>query len=416
MTAYPRYSSGREHRANQGLDFSFDQNGIREEVLRNYLSRAQNCNVFQNDFAYAEEDLAMLYATGAKMVSRADTPWWMGGFEYEKYPRIREYLRRAHEYDPDLLFENCIFECVYPEVGEISVPPETFRAFGLPVEDRCFSYEAMLFPDGRFVNQWDGRGSVPDLTRLETQLWIYYRACLYIDLGFESIHFGQIMLMGKSDVGFVLFDRLIRMIREYARDHARRGWVLVNAHMYDDRVAGTDRLICDFHMTPTRGMPPVGAVRHPPYDDAPQEIELCVGHFDSVYLESVGGLTPSGWRTSSLPYLVELDNVGSYDKEWLDTPYRPKQTEWFKSGWWGFDEISWFANQPDWYRRKWLRHAWHWIRHIGGHGYCQMPGHRQATLRSREDFSEIFLSQYLAHQVGDVETIRDIWLSDRRGE
>ena len=135
MTAYPRYSSGREHPANQGLDFSFDQNGIREEVLRNYLSRAQNCNVFQNDFAYAEEDLAMLYATGAKMVSRADTPWWMGGFEYEKYPRIREYLRRAHEYDPDLLFENCIFECVYPEVGEISVPPETFRAFGLPVED-----------------------------------------------------------------------------------------------------------------------------------------------------------------------------------------------------------------------------------------------------------------------------------------
>ncbi len=400
-----------KHPATVGMDFHFDQNGISEEVLRNYLSRAQNCNVF-NDPEITEEDLRMLFTTGAKMWSRAYTPWKMTGAEYKNFDWMRETMAAVHEADPDIVFENCIFETAYRSVEEIAIPPETFRAFGLEPEERNFSYEAMCFPDGRFLGWWGPDTSVPDITQLETQLWFYHRACLFIDLGFECIHFGQMMLVCKDDVGFVIFDRIIRMIRDYARDHARRGWILVNAHIYDDRVGNTDRLICDFHISPTRGLPPIGSVAHKPTEYA-QEIELLAGHFDAIYLDSVGGVTPSGWRTSSLPYLIELDNAGGFDEnEWLDAPCWPKQTEWYKGGWWGYDEIGWFAIQPGDYRRKWLRYAWHWIKNIDGFGYCQMPGHRPAVGYAGPNGELCNEVQYLAHRVGDVETMAQIWLED----
>ena len=228
---YPELPHPTLHPANTGLNFHFDKNGISEEVLRNYLSRAQNCNAFNENFATVDEDLKMIFTIGVKMISRAFTPWIMDGAEFKLHDRMKDYISRVHEADPDIIFENCIFETVFRSVAEIPIPAHVFRAFGLEPEDRCFSYEAMVFPDGRFKGLWGPNGSVPDLSQLETQMWVYYRGCLFIDLGFECIHFGQIMLMAKDDVGFLIFDRVIKMIREYARDHARRGWVLVNAHM-----------------------------------------------------------------------------------------------------------------------------------------------------------------------------------------
>ena len=410
---YPELAAPSEHPANIGLNFHFDENGISEEVLRNYLSRAQNCNIFCENCAHLEEDIKMLFTTGAKMWSRAYTPWIMNAAEFKLHPIMKETIEKVHSVDPDIVFENCIFESLFPSVEEIPIPAYVFEAFGQKPEQRNFSLSAMIFPDGRFANLWGPNTGVPDITQLETQMWFYYRGCLFVDLGFESIHFGQIMLMAKDDVGFVIFDRIIKMIRDYARDHARRGWVLFNAHMYDDRVGGTDRLICDFHMSPTRGLPPVGSVPHDPAPGNPQEIELIVGHFDSIYLDSPGGITPSGWRTSSLPYIVELDNACTYEKEWLDTPCWPKQTEWYKGGWWSHDEISWFSVQPDDYRRYWLRHSYHWVKNIDGHGYCQMPGHRGGAVRTDDPEEPVKPKLYLAHERGDVETMRDIFIEDR---
>lgn len=410
---FPHLEAPSEHPANIGLNFYFDKNGISEEVLRNYLSRAQNCNVFNDGLGNMEKDIEMLFTTGAKMWSRSYTPWLPGKYEFSLHPIMRETISRVHEIDPDIIFENCIFETTVPSMGDFAIPAHVFRAFGLEPEERNFRPEDMCFPDGRFKDQWGPNTGVPDITQLETQLWFYFRGCMFADLGFECIHFGQIMLMTKDDVGFVIFDRIVRMIRDYARDHARRGWMLFNAHIYDDRVAATDRLICDFHMSPTRGLPPADAVPHAPAPGNPQEIELRVGHFDSIYLDSPGGVTPSGWRTSSLPYIVEMDNACTYEKEWLDTPYWPKQTEWYEGGWWSHDEISWFSVQPDDYRRAWLRHTWHWVKNIDGHGYCQMPGHRGGAVRTDDPDEPVKPKIYYAHERGDVETMRDIFIQDR---
>ena len=45
--------------------------------------------------------------------------------------------------------------CADRRFEQLAIPPEVFRAFGLPPEERCFRYEDMLFPDGTYVDHWE---------------------------------------------------------------------------------------------------------------------------------------------------------------------------------------------------------------------------------------------------------------------
>ena len=80
------------------------------------------------------------------------------------------------------------------------------------------------------TRSWGRMGGVPDVSQPETQLWFYFLAVSYIDLGFEGIHWGQGEIMDHSDphsrshAGFLPGSR----VRE---KHARRGMVLCNAHV-----------------------------------------------------------------------------------------------------------------------------------------------------------------------------------------
>jgi len=100
----------------------------------------------------------------------------------------------------------CVFECIQKSfVDSVKIPAWVFEAFGLEAVDRSFSYESMLFENGRYIGQWGKDSSVEDINRLESRLWIYYRACSYINSGFEGIHFGQVHLIGAEDEGFRYF-------------------------------------------------------------------------------------------------------------------------------------------------------------------------------------------------------------------
>src|SRR3546814_14778052 len=57
----------------------------------------------------------------------------------------------------------------------------------------------MLNQEGKMVNHWREGKSVPDITRPETQMWVYFLARKYIDTGIEAIHFGQVELIGIED-------------------------------------------------------------------------------------------------------------------------------------------------------------------------------------------------------------------------
>src|SRR4029077_18290572 len=122
--------------------------------------------------------------------------------------------------DPDIVLEACVFEIVGPRVGGIAIPAWVFTDFGLPVEKRNFIYEDIIYPPGQ--RRAMGRGQVPDVSRLETQLWFYYQAASYIDIGCEGIHFGQVEIMNRNDHSNTNWFRLISRVRDYAAKHARR--------------------------------------------------------------------------------------------------------------------------------------------------------------------------------------------------
>ena len=347
-------------------NFEF-KNKIDEQVLKNYLSRSITLTFISSPSANVEEDLQFIQDIGAKYISRAITPW-RAETDYEQATlKYKTVIDEAHKFDSDIIFETCIFETVFPNVDEVDIPNWVFNAFDLPAEKRVFNYNHMLFPNGDFHNHWGSGGSVPDITQLETQLYFYFRACKYIDAGFEAIHWGQVLLMGKDDPNYSSYFKLFEKVRQYAKENSRRGFVLHNAHTHGIKDK-QNNLLFDFHCFPIRMRTPKGAQMHAISDTTPQITLLEEGYLDAIYNKSVGGITPSGWECNSLPYFVEIDNYGQ-DKNNLNIPgieYWP----------WGMDEISWFANQPASYRSSWLQYAHNWIRKTDDAGFLCMPGSR----------------------------------------
>jgi hypothetical protein len=122
----------------------------------------------------------------------------------------------------------------------------------------------------------------------------------------------------------------------------------------------------------------------------------------AIYGRSQGGLTPSGWTCDHLPYLVKLDNYGVSKR-----PGEPG-TPYFT---WGYDEISWFAHQPEDYRDEWLRYAWRWLRENDPNGWLQMPGSRvlHAPVNGQHWYWANTRSTAMPDGFNQEETIKAIW-------
>jgi len=297
------------------------------------------------------------------------------------------------EADPQMILQACIFECVSTQVEEVPAPDWAFAAFGRPAEKRNFRYEDMLFPEGHRRN-WGPNASVPDISRPETKLWFYFLAKSYIDLGFEAIHFGQVELMGHNDPDRANWSQVLTLVRAYAAQHARRHMILCDGHVPSGGLVRDGQLLLDFHSFPLRIMET---------PEHPEEAVLKVGFSDGIFTRSKGGVTYSGWTCEHLPYLVELDNWG--------VSSQPGKANAGGIWVWGYDEISWFANQSKEYRSHWLRYAWDWIRRTDPNGHLEMPGSR--TMRSPLDHRRWYYANNPSASVpdglGDEEVIREIW-------
>jgi len=226
------------------------------------------------------------------------------------------------------------------------------------------------------------------------QAWFYYLGRSYIDAGCEAVHFGQVEIMAANDPERAHWDTVITAVRDWAKDHARRGWVLCDGHVPSGGLRRDGRLLLDFHSFPLR-------VKETP--ERPREGVLEVGFIDSFYGRSQGGVTPSGWSCEQLPYLVEVDNWGVSDRSgevgvggcWV----------------WGWDEISWFAHQDEAYRNQWLRYAWDWVREHDANGWLQMPGSRclHAPVDGLGWYRANARSAACPEGFGQEETIRAVW-------
>jgi hypothetical protein len=390
--------------------YHLDNKGISRTVLENYLSRATTMAEFLTVDPYVidatypgkEDDIRLIKNLGVKFVGRAIYRW---GKEKDLnnpayLQNAKKLAERVHQEDKDIIFQGGIFEAVTPEVNLVAIPAWTFEALGLQTEQRNFRYDSMLNLKKIYVDHWGAGSSVPDITRIETKLWMMFLAGSYINIGCEALHYGQIALVGMEDEGFKHWKAYMEQVRRYAARHARRQWVLLDAHTPSGGMVVDGKSLLDFNAYPLRIKEVV---------DKPMEGILEKGYLDAFYGRSQGAIAPSGWNADALPYLLEVDNFGCSDK-----PGVADTTAHFI---WGYDEITWFCLQTEKYRQDWLRYAYNWIKQTDENAFLAMPvsrlmdrGKGYPIIKTRANTASAAVPDGLNLE----ETIKDIWAKETR--
>lgn len=351
---------------NDDIDFSFEA-GIADNVLRNYLDKAVTMADFlspepytaDGSYPYREDDIRMIKNIKPKFIGRAIYRWGTeSAFIDPTYlTHAKEIIDELHEFDTEIIFQGCAFEYASREVEKINIPSWTFKALGLPEENRTFRYDFMADSSSPYWGLWGDSGIVPDITKEETRLWFMFLIGSYINIGCESIHLGQTNLIGASDKDNAVWDDFISKVRKYASENARRKWVLLDSHCGPDDMMVGNKCLLDFKSYPMRIKNLI--------KERPRTCILEKGYLDSVYGRNKACLTPSGYYSNALPYLVEFDNYG------ISGHPGTAAEDYFI---WGYDEISWLYLQgsPDAINR-WLWYADDWIRTNATDTYLQLP-------------------------------------------
>ena len=377
--------------------FAFDGK-ISRTVLENYLARSITMEGMLNGRGDLKDNTRMLTELGAKYIGRALCLWGAERDFLNNIARAKEQIPQLLAADPEMILEACVFETVSAKVNDIAIPDWVFTGLCQPVERRNFRYDDMIYPEGQ--RRPMGRNAqVPDVSKLETQLWFYYQAISYIDIGCEAIHFGQVEIMNKNDRDNAHWARLLGLVRNHASKRARRHMVLCNGHVPTGGLMHKGQPLLDFHSFPLRVMET---------PEKPQEAILKLGFSDGLYNRSKGGLTVNGWSCDQLPYLVELDNYGVSKH-----PGKPNEKGEFN--WvWGYDEITWFAHQTREYRSNWLQYAWTWVRTTDTNGFLQMPGSRTAVSPDTRWYFANNPGPATPTGLGDEAAIRAVWANEQR--
>jgi hypothetical protein len=359
--------AGDVHGLSGVANYQFDGK-ISRKVLENYLSRSITMTEIYRSPGNLDDDIRMLKNIGAKFAGRTIYLW--GGEARIADPKFlaqgQDMAARIHQNDPDVVLQAAVFEIVTRQgVSEVPVPAWVFQEFAQEPETRNFDYAKMLFPDKRLVDHWRPGSSVPDICQTETKMWFYFLAASYMNVGIEAIHFGQLDLMGRNDPESRNWADLLQHVRGYAAKKARRHYVICDADVPKGGPVVDGKLLLDFHSFP---------LRPKEVADSPEKAVLEVGYSDGIYGRSHGGTAPSGWQCEHLPFLVEFDNFGG-----TRTPGQASQAHGASIFTWGYDEITWLAQQPGAYRNQWLHYAWNWLKEHDRNGFLEMPGGRMLT-------------------------------------
>jgi len=385
--------------AEDGKKYDFDGK-ISEEVLHSYLDRAITINGLSYSPQF-EDDARMLKNIGAKFLGRVAYIWGNpAGDESGYWKAMKSVAERLHKDDPQYILQACIFEAIHPGIDNVPIPASVFEEFGLEPEKRNFRYKDTLFDNEKLVGIWEKSGSVPDISKIETKMWFFYRAKMYIDAGYEALHLGQIQMIGRADPGYKNWMDVISRIRRYASKHARRHYVIIDAHVnVNNPVPIVDgKILLDFFSFPMRPVEVPGE---------PMKAILKVGHADTIYQKSPGGIHPSGWKCEHVPCLVEFDQCHASGKEGqpnLGPPFV-----------WGYEEATWFAHQPEEYRNEWLRYAYKWLRENDPNCHIQMPGSIPMSVKIDNDkwYRANTRSAAAPRGFNQEETIKSIWAESK---
>ena len=388
------------------MNYKFDT-VIEKEVLENYLSRsATAAGLYESETL--KDDLRVIAKLGIKFLGRASGVWYMPEDDELHFAKSKILAQQVHAQDPEIILQSCVFEIVTGGIENIKIPDYVFEAFGLQPENRCFRLEDALFPEKPegFIHESDEinkNGGIPDLNRIEAQMWFYYRATRYIDCGYEALHMGQVHLYTANDRGFKKTWKLFEMIREYAKKNARRHKILLDAHTHGVNISG--KLLFDYHAMPFTRVP----------------LLKCRGEKLVLVREgySEGGVNVNGWTAKAMPFLMEYDNWGG-----LAVGNRSEFTreELAQKDWWGYDQIAWFANQSKEARNHFLEYTYYWTEINNVNAYFEIPFRRMLSdapvLMSRSDNNaqELQHNYQLNNQgadcpmgFGQEDAVQNIW-------
>ncbi|WP_230399559.1 pullulanase X25 domain-containing protein [Novisyntrophococcus fermenticellae] len=342
------------------MNFIFDEK-ISREVLENYLSRCVTAaGLFESQTL--ADDLRAIKDMGVKFLGRASGIWYMPMEDEEHFRLSEELAEKVHAVDPEIILQACVFEWIVERMEEIKIPAYVFEAFDMEPEDRNFCLQDALFTDesSGFISPREDpckNGGIPDLSRREAQMWFYYRATRYIDCGYEALHMGQVHLYTAHDPGMEKTAWLFDLIRAYARVHGRRHKVLLDAHTHGVNIRG--KLLFDYHAMPF--------TRVPLLEIPGEELVLVREGY------SEGGENPNGWSADAMPYLMEYDNWGGLVVDDRDS-FTREELAW--KDWWGYDQIAWFANQPEESRNHFLEYTYKWTEINNPNAYFELPFRR----------------------------------------
>jgi len=351
----------------------------------------------------AAEVITMAVNTRARFLGRVAGLWMSEWTLYGGYPaaaaKVVTDINTAYD-NAQLqrpIMQAGVFEIATTDVNYIEIPSRVVNVFkaeydamypGTPLIVRLFRlsdmmYNTSMYGPGGTVNAstqiyWDGTTTriVPDMSRLETQMWFYYLATEHIKIGYEAIHFGQINLMDDADPGHRGWWNMLTKVRAYAATNAQRGIVLCDAHVgpdpyYDPNPAapltGTSRqLLFDFHSFPIRMQQDLSKAWSPGGGGATLKKELSPGEYcGAPYGKNMGGKTFFQWTTTGMPYLVEFDNFS------LGSPGTCNP--------WGYDEIAWYYAQSTNYRNQWLKYAYYKAKCLDPNAFVQFVASRGVT-------------------------------------
>lgn len=382
---------------------------ISKEVLENYLSRSVTAaGLFESETL--SDDLRVIKDLGVKFLGRASGIWYVEMDDNQHFQMTEELADKVHQVDPDIILQACIFECIVECIEDIKIPEYVFSDFGMEPEDRTFRLCDTLFlekPKGYIFKRKERNknGGIPDLSRIETQMWFYYRATSYINCGFEALHMGQIHLYTANDRGLIKTQKVFQMIRDYGRKHARRHKVLLDAHTHGINING--ELLFDYHAMPF--------TRVPLMEVKGNKLVLVREGY------SEGGKNPNGWSAQEMPYLMEYDNWGGQVVENRDDYTREELA---KKDWWGYDQIAWFANQNEKDRNHFLEYTYRWLEINNINGYFEVPFRRMLgdgyVVRERADNGQREVQNYyqINRQSKDCpmgfsqeEMVKELWKS-----
>lgn len=342
------------------------------------------------------EDIALINRLGVKYVKR------FCGFWYEwnigsRIGRAEETAQILKAQDPQIILEGAVFEIVSrnliqnePEVHRW-IPSYVFEDFGQNYVGRSFNFDNMMYDfysptsltsfsnincignnETIKLNYEDNIAlASPDMSKLETQMWYYYWATRYIDLGCEALHLGILERVSYVDKhnGYAGWKNLTQKIREYAKAK-NRGFVILNCHFdaHYDPIPSTElpegeELLFDFEAYPIR-INSICNLRNTYSGDTdiPAPPHMC-----PRYGHGLAGNHPQGWYTDKNFLLVEFDNFGVVPAELNQfSTYLP----------WGWDEITWYGLNPENYRNEWLRYAWYKVKRLDDRTFLEIPGRR----------------------------------------